>query len=162
MSTTFETGTRELLKPLLQSYGKPQYQKPDGCAKNQPSLLEHGCRSRRERQPDLGRCLRAPDSVGWPKSDHHQSQKSIAQFRSREDMKIGTRDLARSEYVGLLGSPDPLGCATHQDFRGLSPKGFDKAGNFGGLAEQALFPEVSTARSQPRSQHHYRFRTLES
>ena len=40
-----------------------------------------------------------------------------------------------------------LGCPRIKDFRGLSPKGFDKAGNFSiGLSEQALFPEVTLDR----------------
>lgn len=73
-----------------------------------------------------------------------KARKSIAQFRSRQDMKIGARVTLRGERMwAFLDKLIQLSMPRIRDFRGISPKGFDKQGNYSiGLTEQALFPEV--------------------
>lgn len=77
------------------------------------------------------------------------AKKSVAQFRSREGMKIGARVTLRGERMwSFMDRLINLAIPRIRDFRGISPrKGFDRQGNFNlGLSEQALFPEVSLER----------------
>jgi large subunit ribosomal protein L5 len=72
------------------------------------------------------------------------AKKAIANFRTREGVKIGARVTLRGARMwAFLDKLIHLAIPRIKDFRGLSPKGFDKAGNFNlGLREQALFHEV--------------------
>jgi large subunit ribosomal protein L5 len=76
------------------------------------------------------------------------AKKSVAQFRSREGMKIGARVTLRGERMwSFIDRLINIAIPRIRDFRGISPKGFDEQGNFNmGLTEQALFPEVSLDR----------------
>ncbi|MFW5882224.1 MAG: 50S ribosomal protein L5 [Planctomycetota bacterium] len=78
------------------------------------------------------------------------AKKSIAQFRSRQGMKIGTRVTLRRERMwDFLDRLINIAIPRIRDFRGISPKGFDRQGNFSmGLGEQALFPEVNLERME--------------
>ncbi|MDA3959561.1 MAG: 50S ribosomal protein L5 [Planctomycetota bacterium] len=73
------------------------------------------------------------------------AKKAVAQFRSREGNKIGCRVTLRGERMwSFLDKLIGLAIPRIKDFRGISPKGFDKQGNYSmGLTEQALFPEVT-------------------
>ena len=73
------------------------------------------------------------------------ARKAIAQFRSRQGVKIGARATLRGERMwAFVDKFVHLAVPRIKDFRGLSPKGFDKQGNYSvGLTEQALFPEVT-------------------
>ncbi|MHC5067089.1 MAG: 50S ribosomal protein L5 [Planctomycetota bacterium] len=74
-----------------------------------------------------------------------RAKKSIAQFRSREGMKIGARVTLRGERMWtFLDKLIYLAMPRIKDFRGISQKkGFDRQGNYTmGLNEQALFPEI--------------------
>lgn len=78
-----------------------------------------------------------------------KAKKSIAQFRSREGMKIGCMATLRGARMwAFLDKLTCLAIPRIKDFRGLSPKkGFDKQGNYSlGLTEQALFPEIDLER----------------
>lgn len=73
------------------------------------------------------------------------AKKSISNFKLREGMPIGARVTLRGnrmyEFLDRLIS---LALPRIRDFRGISPKGFDKDGNYNlGLKEQVIFPEVS-------------------
>ena len=82
--------------------------------------------------------------IAGQKATITKAKKSVAQFRSRDGMKIGARVTLRGDKMwGFLDRLINIAVPRIRDFRGISPKGFDKQGNFNmGLAEQALFPEV--------------------
>lgn len=73
-----------------------------------------------------------------------RAKKSIANFRTRVGMKIGAQVTLRGPRMwAFLDKLINLAIPRIKDFRGLSRKGFDKAGNYNlGLREQALFHEV--------------------
>jgi len=78
-----------------------------------------------------------------------KARKSIAQFRSRQGMKIGCMATLRGQRMwSFLDKLVYLAIPRIKDFRGLAPRrGFDKQGNYSlGLNEQALFPEVDLER----------------
>jgi len=73
-----------------------------------------------------------------------RARKSIANFKLREGMPIGTKVTLRGarmwEFVDRLIS---VAIPRIRDFRGLSATGFDGRGNYSmGLTEQIIFPEI--------------------
>jgi large subunit ribosomal protein L5 len=77
-----------------------------------------------------------------------KARKSIAQFKLREGMPIGTHVTLRGdrmwEFADRLLS---LALPRIRDFRGLSPRQFDGHGNYTfGLNEQSMFHEIDQDR----------------
>jgi large subunit ribosomal protein L5 len=73
-----------------------------------------------------------------------RAKKSIAQFKVRKGMPIGTmvtlRGVRMWEFLDRLMS---VALPRVRDFRGVSPRGFDGRGNYTlGLKDQLLFPEI--------------------
>lgn len=74
-----------------------------------------------------------------------RARKSVASFRLREGMAIGCKVTLRGrrmyEFLDRLIS---IVLPRVRDFRGLSPKAFDRRGNYSlGLNEQLVFPELN-------------------
>lgn len=77
---------------------------------------------------------------------HNKAKKSISNFKVREGMPVGASVTLRGKR--MYDFIDKLVSITFprvRDFRGISPKGFDKQGNYSiGLKENIAFPEIST------------------
>lgn len=73
-----------------------------------------------------------------------RSKKAIAGFKIRENMELGLSVTLRGEKMyAFLTKLLFFTFAQIRDFRGLSLRSFDKAGNYTfGLKEQLIFPEV--------------------
>merc|ERR1712134_172951 len=73
-----------------------------------------------------------------------KSKKAIAGFKIREDMELGLTVTLRGEKMyTFLTKLIFFTFAQIRDFRGLSVRSFDKAGNYTfGLKEQLIFPEI--------------------
>jgi large subunit ribosomal protein L5 len=73
-----------------------------------------------------------------------RARKSIAQFKLREGMPIGTHVTLRGDRMWeFLDRLLALALPRIRDFRGLSPKQFDGKGNYTfGLTEQVMFHEI--------------------
>ena len=76
-------------------------------------------------------------------------KKSISNFKTRKDTKAGLKVTLRKdkmyEFIDRLVN---IALPRIKDFRGLSPKGFDKFGNYTfGIKEHIIFPEVSFDRA---------------
>jgi large subunit ribosomal protein L5 len=101
-----------------------------GAATGQASLIEGA-------QRDL-------QQIAGQKPVVTRAKKSIAAFKLREGMPIGTKVTLRGdrmwEFFDRLVS---LAIPRIRDFRGLSPTGFDGRGNYTfGVTEQLIFPEI--------------------
>ena len=74
-----------------------------------------------------------------------KARNSVAGFKIREGMPLGvTVTLRDTKMFSFLDRFINLALPRSRDFQGLSPKGFDKFGNYTvGLNEQLLFPEIS-------------------
>jgi large subunit ribosomal protein L5 len=73
-----------------------------------------------------------------------KAKKSIAQFKLRQGMAIGTMVTLRGdrmyEFLDRLVS---VALPRVRDFRGISPKAFDGRGNYTlGIRDQLIFPEI--------------------
>src|SRR5690606_25756186 len=73
-----------------------------------------------------------------------RAKKSIATFKLREGMPIGAKVTLRRERMWeFLDRLVSLSLPRVRDFRGVSPRAFDGAGNYTlGLREQIVFPEI--------------------
>jgi hypothetical protein len=71
-----------------------------------------------------------------------RSKKAIAGFKIREDMELGLTVTLRGEKCIIFNEVIIFTFAQIRDFRGLSLRSFDKAGNTLGLKEQLIFPEI--------------------
>jgi large subunit ribosomal protein L5 len=82
-----------------------------------------------------------------------RAKKSIAQFRVRQGMPIGTMVTLRGERMfDFLDRLISMSLPRVRDFRGIPTKGFDGRGNYTlGLKDQLLFPEIDYMRvDKPR------------
>nr|YP_010021069.1 ribosomal protein L5 [Chaetoceros muellerii]QOK36088.1 ribosomal protein L5 [Chaetoceros muellerii]UHB41417.1 ribosomal protein L5 [Chaetoceros sp. DS1] len=73
-----------------------------------------------------------------------RAKKAIAGFKIREEMELGLTTTLRGEKMyAFLTKLIFFTFAQIRDFRGLSVRSFDKAGNYTlGLKEQLIFPEI--------------------
>jgi large subunit ribosomal protein L5 len=82
--------------------------------------------------------------VTGQKAVTRRAKKSIAQFKVRQGMPIGTTVTLRGERMfDFLDRLIGIALPRVRDFRGISPKGFDGRGNYTlGLKDQLIFPEI--------------------
>jgi large subunit ribosomal protein L5 len=73
-----------------------------------------------------------------------KAKKSIAQFKVRQGMPIGTMVTLRGERMWeFLDRLISIALPRVRDFRGVSARGFDGRGNYTlGLRDQIIFPEI--------------------
>jgi len=73
-----------------------------------------------------------------------KAKKSIANFKVREGMPIGTKVTLRGERAyDFLDKLVNVALPRVRDFRGVSPVAFDGRGNYAlGIKEQLIFPEI--------------------
>jgi len=73
-----------------------------------------------------------------------RARKSIAGFKLREGLPIGVKvTLRRNKMWEFADRLFSVALPRVRDFKGVSPKGFDGAGNFTmGVKEQIIFPEI--------------------
>ena len=77
-----------------------------------------------------------------------RAKKSIANFKLREKMAIGTAvTLRRNRMFEFLDRLTSVALPRVRDFRGLSTRSFDGRGNYTlGLMDQLIFPEIDYAK----------------
>jgi len=76
-------------------------------------------------------------------------KKSVANFKTRQGSNAGLKvTLRKDKMYEFLDRLVNIALPRIKDFRGLSPKGFDKFGNYTfGVKEHIIFPEVSFDRA---------------
>ncbi len=77
-----------------------------------------------------------------------RAKKAISNFKIRENSPIGCKVTLRKKVMyEFLERLLRVALPRIRDFRGISPRGFDQAGNYTfGVQEQNIFPEVETDR----------------
>src|SRR3954469_15894565 len=84
-------------------------------------------------------------TIAGQRAQVRKATKSIAQFKIREGMPVGTKVTLRGarmyEFLDRLIS---IALPRIRDFRGLNPRSFDGRGNYSmGIREQIIFPEIN-------------------
>jgi large subunit ribosomal protein L5 len=77
-----------------------------------------------------------------------RAKKAISNFKIRANSPVGCRVTLRKRVMyEFLERLLRVALPRVRDFRGISPRGFDEAGNYSfGVTEQNIFPEVETDR----------------
>ncbi len=77
-----------------------------------------------------------------------RAKKAVSNFKIRENSPVGCRVTLRKRVMyEFLERLLKVALPRVRDFRGISPRGFDEAGNFSfGLNEQNIFPEIESDR----------------
>jgi len=77
-------------------------------------------------------------------------KKSVANFKTRKGTNAGLKvTLRKNKMYEFIDRLVNIALPRIKDFRGLSPKGFDKFGNYTfGVKEHIIFPEVSFDRAE--------------
>lgn len=101
-----------------------------GSAKDNPKALESA--------------LKELEIIAGQKPVITTAKKSIANFKLREGMKIGTKVTLRGEKMyDFLDRLVNIALPRVRDFRGVSASSFDGRGNYAlGINEQLIFPEI--------------------
>ena len=73
------------------------------------------------------------------------ARKSVASFKIRDGWPVGCKvTLRRERMYEFLDRLVNIAIPRIRDFRGLSPKAFDRQGNYSmGVTEQIIFPEIN-------------------
>ena len=94
-------------------------------------------------------CEQDLSSIGGQKPVLTKFRKSVANFKTRKGTNAGLKvTLRKNRMYEFLDRLVNIALPRIKDFRGLSPKGFDKFGNYTfGIKEHIIFPEVSFDRA---------------
>ena len=84
-------------------------------------------------------------SITGQKPEITKFKKSISNFKTRKNTNAGLKvTLRKNKMYEFIDRLVNIALPRIKDFRGLSPKGFDKFGNYTfGIKEHIIFPEVN-------------------
>jgi len=107
-------------------------------------VINRGIGSAAQNQKSVENALKELGIIAGQKGVITRSKKAIAGFKLREKMPVGVAVTLRGERMyGFLDRLVHLALPRVRDFQGISPKSFDKNGNYSlGLEEQLMFPEI--------------------
>ena len=132
------------IKPILLKNSPDLYQNPHTVPKIKKIQINRGLGLGAQNSNVLKKSIEEFEKITGQKPIITRSKKAIAGFKIREDMELGLSVTLRGDKMyTFLTKLIFFTFAQIRDFRGLSLRSFDKAGNFTfGLKEQLIFPEI--------------------
>jgi large subunit ribosomal protein L5 len=139
---TLKKKYQDEIVPVLQE--KFQYKSIMEVPKLQKICLNQGLGQAVADKKILEAALNDMSAIAGQKAVAAKSKKDIANFKLRKGMAIGARVTLRGDKMyEFLERLVAVALPRVRDFRGISPKGFDGAGNYNmGITEQIIFPEI--------------------
>ena len=137
-----ELFTKEIRPNLKEQFGyKNHYMVPE----IQKVVLNMGLGIEGNDAKILKSCEENLAQITGQKSVITKFKKSISNFKTRKDTNAGLKvTLRKNKMYEFIDRLVHIALPRIKDFRGLSPKGFDKFGNYTfGIKEQIIFPEVN-------------------
>ena len=140
IKTEYEQG----IKPILIKNTPSRYQNPHTVPKLKKIIINRGLGLAAQNTNILRKNIEEFEKITGQKPIVTRAKKAIAGFKIRENMQLGLSVTLRGEKMyAFLTKLLFFTFAQIRDFRGLSLRSFDKAGNYHfGLKEQLIFPEV--------------------
>jgi len=140
INNEYENGIR----PVLQKTNPELFSNPHTIPKLKKININRGLGLAAQNTNILKKSINEFNTITGQKPLITRSKKAIAGFKVREDMELGLAVTLRGEKMySFLTKLIFFTFAQIRDFRGLSVRSFDKAGNYTfGLKEQLIFPEV--------------------
>ena len=134
----------EGIKPILVKNSPKLFRNPHTVPKLKKIQINRGLGLAAQNTNVLKKSIEEFVKITGQKPIITKSKKAIAGFKIREDMELGLTVTLRGEKMyTFLTKLIFFTFAQIRDFRGLSVRSFDKAGNYTlGLKEQLIFPEI--------------------
>ena len=134
----------EGIKPILLKNSPDLFSNPQSVPKLKKIQVNRGLGLSAQNTNILKKNIEEFEKITGQKPIIARSKKAIAGFKIREDMELGISVTLRGEKMyAFLTKLLFFTFAQIRDFRGLSLRSFDKAGNYTlGLKEQLIFPEI--------------------
>ena len=132
------------IKPVILKTSPDLFKNPHTVPKVKKIQINRGLGLAAQNTNVLKKSIQEFEKITGQKPILTKSKKAIAGFKIREDMELGLTVTLRGEKMyAFLTKLIFFTFAQIRDFRGLSLRSFDKAGNFTfGLKEQLIFPEI--------------------
>jgi large subunit ribosomal protein L5 len=132
------------IKPILIKNSPDLFSNPQSVPKLKKIQINRGLGLAAQNTNLLKKNIEEFEKITGQKPLITRSKKAIAGFKIREDMELGISVTLRGEKMyAFLTKLLFFTFAQIRDFRGLSLRSFDKAGNYTlGLKEQLIFPEI--------------------
>nr|YP_009029107.1 ribosomal protein L5 [Cylindrotheca closterium]AGH28642.1 ribosomal protein L5 [Cylindrotheca closterium] len=134
----------EGIRPILVKNSPSRYRNPHTVPKLKKIIINRGLGLAAQNTNILKKNIEEFEKITGQKPMITRAKKAIAGFKIRENMELGLSVTLRGEKMyAFLTKLLFFTFAQIRDFRGLSLRSFDKAGNYTfGLKEQLIFPEV--------------------
>jgi large subunit ribosomal protein L5 len=134
----------EGIKPILLKNSPKLFSNPHSIPKLKKIQINRGLGLAAQNTNVLKKNIEEFEKITGQKPLITKSKKAIAGFKIRENMELGVSVTLRNEKMyAFLTKLLFFTFAQIRDFRGLSLRSFDKAGNYTlGLKEQLIFPEI--------------------
>ncbi|NNG03222.1 MAG: 50S ribosomal protein L5 [Inquilinus sp.] len=132
----------KVVKPaLVQEFS---YDNPMQAPRLEKIVLNMGVGEAVQDSKKLNAAVQELTAIAGQKPVINRAKKSIAAFKLREGMSIGTKvTLRRTRMYEFMDRLVNIALPRVRDFRGLSAKSFDGKGNYSlGIREQIVFPEI--------------------
>jgi large subunit ribosomal protein L5 len=135
----------EGIKPILIKNSPSKFSNPHTVPKLKKIQINRGLGATAQNTNLLKKNIEEFERVTGQKPVITRAKKAIAGFKIRENMELGLTVTLRGEKMyAFLTKLLFFTFAQIRDFRGLSLRSFDKAGNYTfGLKEQLIFPEIN-------------------
>ena len=136
-----EKYTNEVVSALMERF---QYENIMEVPKLEKVIINMGIGEARDNPKTLEAAVKELELIAGQKPVITRAKKSIANFKLREGMKVGTKVTLRGQKMyDFLDKFMNIALPRVRDFRGVSDTSFDGRGNYAiGIKEQLIFPEI--------------------
>lgn len=136
-----EKYTDEVIESLMEKF---QYKNIMEVPRLEKVIINMGVGQAKDNPKALEAAVKELEIIAGQKPVMTTAKKSIANFKLREGMKIGTKVTLRGEKMfNFLDKLMNIALPRVRDFRGVSATAFDGRGNYAlGIKEQLIFPEI--------------------
>ncbi|MFP4697113.1 MAG: 50S ribosomal protein L5 [Eubacteriales bacterium] len=141
MNRLRELYDNEIVDSMIKKFG---YTNKLAVPKIEKVVINMGVGEAKENAKVLDSAVKDLETIAGQKPIITKAKKSVAAFKVREGMPIGTKVTLRGKRMyDFIDRLINLALPRVRDFRGVNPNAFDGRGNYAlGIKEQLIFPEI--------------------
>jgi large subunit ribosomal protein L5 len=141
LSRLIDTYRNEIVEGMMKKFN---YTNKLQVPKIEKIVINMGVGEAKENQKAMDSAVSDLTIIAGQKPLVTKAKKSVAAFKLREGMSIGTKVTLRGKRMyEFLDRLVNLSLPRVRDFRGVNPNSFDGRGNYAmGIKEQLIFPEI--------------------
>lgn len=136
-----EKYTKEVIPALMQKFS---YTNVNQAPRLEKIVINMGLGEAKDNAKVLEHAMHDLETITGQRPVICRARKSVANFKLREGMSIGTKVTLRDDRMQYFADKlINIALPRVRDFRGVSSKSFDGRGNYAlGIKEQLIFPEI--------------------